>query len=112
MLSKTEIDQKFSAVKEHGEEVAAKFKEFVSALDALIPDGMEKNSILAHLRRASDQSHSALDRVEQVAKNALHQRAKSGEKPTTAPQDAPPPTVVPTQEPSVKNDASGVKPVS
>lgn len=91
MLSTTEINQKFSAVKEHGEEVAAKFKEFVQHLDSVLPDGVSKQKLVNALEEASGWAHTALADAEQAAKNALHQRAKSGEKPaTTEPQSAPP----------------------
>ena len=111
-LSQADLDKLFSAEKEHGVEVATAFKAFVSSLDAAIPDGMEKNSILAHLRRASDLSHSALDRFEQMAKNALHQRAKSGEKPVTAPSAVQPPAEVPTQDAPPVEPAPAVAPVT
>lgn len=98
MLSKTEIDQKFSAVKEHGEEVASHFKDFVSKLDSLIPDVATKTKLVNALHEASGWAHTALADAETAAKNLAHQRAKSGEKPvTTEPQPAPP-AVTTTQE--------------
>jgi hypothetical protein len=91
MLSKTELDQKFSAAKDHGEEVAAKFKEFVLHLDGVLPDGLSKTKLMNKLEEASNWAHNALADAETAAKNLAHQRAKSGAKPaTTEPQDAAP----------------------
>lgn len=85
-LSTTEIDQNFSAQQEHGQEVASHFKEFVKSLDEKLPDNLAKRKFLVALQEASNWAHTALADAEQAAKNALHQRAKSGEKPST---DAP-----------------------
>jgi hypothetical protein len=80
MLSKTEIDQKFSAVKEHGEEVAAKFKAFVKDLDDTLPDSVAKRQLFNTLEVASGWAHNVLSDAEQAAQKFAHQRAKSGEK--------------------------------
>jgi hypothetical protein len=96
-LSETEINQRFSAVKEHGEEVASAFKNFVKALDAAIPAGVAKTKLVNSLEEASGWAHHALAAAETEAKNLAHQRAKSGEKPAdpavTPAQSALQPTV-------------------
>jgi hypothetical protein len=91
MLSKTELDQKFSALQTHGEAVAEKFKEFVQALDSAVPDGLAKTKLVNKLEEASGWAHTALADEETKLKNLAHQRAKSGAKPaTTEPQSTPP----------------------
>jgi peptidoglycan hydrolase CwlO-like protein len=80
MISKTEIDQKFSAVKEHGEELAQHFKEFVQKLDGLLPDGVAKKQLVNSLQTASGWAHTALADGETELQKLSHQQAKSGEK--------------------------------
>lgn len=97
MLNTTELEAKFGAVKEHGQELASKFKAFVLELDSVVPNGVSKTKLVNALQEASNWGHNALAEAEQAARNLAHQRAKSGEKPpTTEPQTAPP-AVIPTQ---------------
>lgn len=90
MLSTTEINTKFSAVKEHGEEVATAFKAFVTALDNAIPDGVAKTKLVNSLETASGWAHTALADGEAGLQKLAHLRAKSGAKPVETP-----PVVVP-----------------
>lgn len=89
MLSSNEINQKFSALKDHGKDVEAKFKEFVQALDNAIPDGTAKQKLVNSLETASNWAHHALAEAEEKAQKAASTVAKSGEKPVVL-EDAPP----------------------
>lgn len=88
MLSPTEINQKFSALKTHGKDVEAAFKTFVQTLDNAIPDGTAKQKLVNSLETASNWAHHALTEAEEKAQKAASTVAKSGEKPAV--QDAPP----------------------
>jgi hypothetical protein len=90
MLSKAEIDQKFSAVKQHGEEIAEKFKAFVQDLDKSLTDGVAKKNLFNDLERASGWAHTALEDAKNAAKNLSHQREKSGVKPVDPMEDSKP----------------------
>jgi hypothetical protein len=116
-LSETEINQRFSALKEHGEEIAAAFKDFVKKLDAAVPNGVSKTKLVNALETASGWAHNALADAEQEARKLAHQASKSGVKPqnpvvtppasttptdTTPVQDAPPAAPVTPEAPAVK----------
>jgi hypothetical protein len=104
-LSETEINQRFSALKEHGEEIAAAFKDFVKKLDAAVPNGVSKTKLVNALETASGWAHNALADAEQEARRLTHQASKSGVKPqnpvvtppapSTPVQDAPPADTTP-----------------
>jgi hypothetical protein len=96
MLSAAEINQKFGALKEHGLALEAKFKEFVKALDADIPDGVAKAKLVNALETASNWGHHALAEAEEKAQKAATTVAKSGEKPAPVPSDSDAPPVVET----------------
>lgn len=107
MLSKTEIDQKFSALKEHGEEVASEFKAFVTKLDGMLPDTVAKLKLVSALETASSWAHHALAEAETKALAATHQRLSSGETTdpaasttvkVTTPDAIPPIPTAPVQE--------------
>jgi hypothetical protein len=97
-LSETEINNRFSAVKEHGEAVATSFKAFVKSLDDAIPAGVAKTKLVNALEEASGWAHHALAAAETEAKNLAHQKAKSGVKPdnTTSAATPAPATITPT----------------
>ena len=81
MISQTDIDKLFSAEKEHGADVAEKFKAFVQSLDEAVPDGVSKTKLINALHEASGWAHNALNDAEQEARKLAHLRSKSGEKP-------------------------------
>lgn len=81
MISQTDLDKLFSAEKEHGADVAEKFKAFVQSLDEAIPDGVSKTKLINYLHEASGWAHNALNDAEQEARKLAHLRSKTGEKP-------------------------------
>ena len=80
-ISQTDIDKLFSAEKEHGQDVAAKFKAFVQSLDEAVPNGISKTKFVNALHEASNWAHQALADAEFETRKLAHLRSKSGEKP-------------------------------